>query len=91
MTSEFGRDITEYYQGDKKPDYCVLHMSVLENLPEETQRLFVGILEEINDTFDMSDVPKYYQVTARGKNDKINKGAFIKDKYKNMCPPKFRK
>lgn len=95
MTEEIGFTVKEYYEShdSKVPDYFVMQMSILENLPEETQCRFVAIIEEIEDTFDMSDVPTNYQVMARGVNpkSKMGPGAFIQDPFKTKCPPKFRK
>ena len=90
MTKQMGRNIKEHYQDDAP--YVVLNRSILEELPEETQRLFVSIIEEIENTFDLSEAPDSYVVIARGKNNNSKGGTcHVKDKFKQMCPPKFRK
>ena len=95
MTEQLGRTMHEYYEYNESnvPDYLVIQMSILENLPDETQRLITGVLEEIADTFDMSDAPAFYQVNARGENpkSKMGPGAFIADPFKDKSPPKLRK
>lgn len=91
MAEEFGRDIEDYY-GKERPDYIILNMSVVEELPEYTRRILVGVLEEIDETFDLSESPDKFVVLARGKNDNSKGGtAYITDPYKMKSPPKWRK
>jgi len=55
--------------------YLVLHRSLLQSMPREWQVKFVGLLEEMEDSFDCSDVPTSFTVKAK-KN-----GKFVHDPY----------
>jgi len=90
FTEDFGRTVSEYYQDDSA--YVILQRSILEELPVESQRKFVAIIEEVNNTFDLSDMPEKFVVMPRGKNNNSKKGTCaVADPYRDKCPPKYRK
>lgn len=62
--------------------YMVLPRSVLEAMPVEWQKKMLELIEEIENTFDLSDAPGTYTVLARKGNK------FIQDSYRNYRRPR---
>lgn len=57
--------------------YLVLPRSVLQSMSPEWQRQFISLIQEIQETLDVSDMPSY-TVNARDENNK-----FIHDPFQD--------
>lgn len=74
-----GMTIDDYYGNC---DYIVLHTFALKQMPEEFQRRFVAMVQEYEDTFDMTGFPEEFKVAVRNKKGQFQIDEMIKNKPK---------